>query len=145
MFKFRSASLTLAVFAAALFSGTFAGAAARADSIAINENSYAAIAYSPSTGKIGYSYNKCCRHHAEEGALKACPEPDARIVCWVNDGFCAIALGDDKTTWGSGWSYGDGASNTKAIDYALDKANKNTKNARVELVLSSDGQYVYSR
>ena len=145
MFKFsntfRAASIVSSLFAASLV----AFGSARAESITIDEDSYAAIAYSPSTGKIGYSYNECCRHHAEEAALKACPASDAKIVCWVNDGFCAIALGDDKSTWGSGWSYGDGASNTKAINYALDKANKNTKNARIELVFSSDGQYIYSR
>lgn len=119
--------------------------AAKADTIFIDEDSYGAIAYSPSTGKIGYSYNQCCRHHAEEAALEACPEKDARIVCWVNEGFCAIALGDDKSTWGTGWSYGDGASNTEAINHALKKARERTTGARIELVFSSDGQYIYSR
>src|SRR5947199_10838755 len=71
----------------------------------IDPNKFAAIAYSPSTGKYGYSYNYASRSAAEKVALQHLPQPDARIVCWVQAGFCALALGDDKSEFGVGWSY----------------------------------------
>jgi len=83
-------------------------------SIEISHNSYAAIAYSPATGKYAYAYDYRGRAAAEKAALEKCGAEDATIACWVNHGFCALALGNDKSCWGAGWEYGNGANNQRA-------------------------------
>lgn len=119
-------------------------AAAGNQTIEINRYSFGAIAYSPSTGKFGYSYNYRNRATAEKVALQNCRAADARVVGWVNAGFLALALGSDKSCWGIGWSHGSGSSNTEAKDEALeDCRTQNCAGAHVALALSSDGQYVW--
>src|SRR5205823_212946 len=82
-------------------------APAQADEVIVfNGNTYAAIAYSPAMGNYGYGYNYGSRTAAEAAAIRNCKADDARIVTWVNNGFCALALGEDKTAWGVGWSFG---------------------------------------
>jgi hypothetical protein len=133
------------IFAAALLIlpfGTFSGVV-RADEISIDEDSYAAVAYSPSTGDFRYAYGYGDRDDAEQAALEGFHAKDARIVCWVNNGFCALALGDDKSAWGVGYEYGDAASNTEAMGTAMEECRKRTKGAHIVLCLSSDGQYIY--
>jgi hypothetical protein len=109
----------------------------------VSEWSYAAIAYAPSTGNFRYSYNYGSRYSAEQAALRGMSEKDAKIVCWVNRGFCALALGDDVGAYGTGWEYGDDASNTEAMDTALRNCRERTKGARIAICLVSDGQYIY--
>src|ERR1017187_5206665 len=119
-------------------------AVARADStIDINSDSFAAIAYSPATGKYGYGNNYRSRSAAEKAALDNCGAEDARIACWVSRGFCALALGDDKTCWGVGWQYGGGSSNNDAKKSALENCGKRTTGAHIAICLSSDGQYIW--
>ena len=125
----------------ALVSGALAFA--EDHTIEISGRSYAAIAYSPATGKYGYSYNLRSRAAAEKVALEKCGAEDARIVTWVNKGFIALALGSDKSCWGVGWSYGNGSSNTAAKNYALDDCRKRATDAHIALALSSDGQYIW--
>lgn len=105
--------------------------------IVFDGDTYAAIAYSPSTGKYGYASNYGSRWAAETAALRNCAAKDAQIVTWVNNGFCALAVGDDVSAWGIGYSYGDGATNTYAKQRALLEAQKRTKNARVLLCVCS--------
>ena len=107
------------------------------DVIYINENSYAAIAYSPKTGEFGVAYNYGSRWSAQQEALKLVKADDAKIVCWVNNGFCALALGDDKGCYGVGWSWGDGASTREARQYAIDNCNERTTNARIVILACS--------
>ena len=116
-----------------------------AGTIDVNSQTYAAVAYSPSTGEFRYSHGYRTRAGSEQAALDRCDASDARIVCWVNHGFCALALGDDKQFWGIGWSYGSGASSIEAKEHALEECRKRTTNARVVLYLVSDGQYVFER
>ena len=131
--------------AVAFFVLSAAFVAAEDKTIEISGRSFAAIAYSPSTGKYGYSYNLRSRAAAEQAALQKCEAADARIVTWVNKGFIALALGSDKSCWGVGWSWGSGASNTKAKDFALDDCKKRTSGVQVAIALSSDGQYIWDR
>jgi serine/threonine-protein kinase len=116
---------------------------AQDQTITIDRHSYAAIAYSPSTGKYGYSYDLRNRAAAERVALEKCGAEDARIVTWVNKGFIALAVGSDKSCWGVGWSYGNGASNTKAKEFALEDCKKRTTSVQIAIALSSDGQYIW--
>lgn len=106
-------------------------------------NTFAAIAYSPSTGKYGYSYNYRSRVAAEKTALNNLPVADARIVGWVKAGICALALGDDKTSWGVGWSYGNGARTEDAKEAALAECSKQTTHPYIALYLLSDGQFIW--
>ncbi|MBY0527011.1 MAG: DUF4189 domain-containing protein [Gemmataceae bacterium] len=112
---------------------------ARPDVIYLTGDTYAAIAYSPSTGKVGYAYNYGSRWSAEKAALNNCPVSDARIVTWVNNGFCAIAVGDDKSCWGTGYSYGDGASTAFAKQRAINECSKRTTNPRIAVCICSQG------
>ena len=98
---------------------------------------YAAIAYSTSTGKYATSWGWGTRAQAEQAALSKCAAQDAKIVGWVNNGFIALALGDDKGCWGAGWSYGDGASTTEARNYALSKCSEKTTGAKVVVCICS--------
>lgn len=107
--------------------------------VVFDGDSYAAIAYSPSTGKYGYAYNYGSRWAAEAAALAYCEAPDAEIVVWVNNGFCALALGDEPGVYGVGWSYGDGSSNVAAMNWALYECGKRTTNPRIVVVISSQG------
>jgi hypothetical protein len=130
-------STILGILALALASLLTVPAPARSDTIYFNGDTYAAIAYSPETGKWGYAYNCGSRGQAERMALSNCPQSDARIVCWVHNGFCALALGDDKASWGTGWSYGDGATNTAARNYAMTNCKARTTGARIVLCVCS--------
>ena len=116
------------------------GTAARArcdEVIVFRGDTYAAIAYSPATGNYGYAYNHGSRSSAEAAALRNCNGDDARIVTWVHNGFCALALGDDRSKWGVGWSFGDGATNTYARRRALQECAKQTTNSRILICVCS--------
>ena len=110
--------------------------------ITISSDSYAAIAYSPTTGKYTYAYDLRSRSAAENAALEKCGE-DAHLACWVNRGFCALALGSDKSCWGIGYSYGNGANTDKAKNDALEDCRNRTSGAHIAVVLSSDGQHLW--
>lgn len=120
-----------------------AAVSARADSITIRPGSYAAIAYSPTTGKYSYATDYNSRKAAEAAANAALGTDDAKAVCWTSEGFCALALGDDKTAYGTGWRYGSGASNIEAAKEALKNCNARTTNARIVVCVSTDGKYVF--
>ena len=114
-----------------------------AQAIDVSSNSYAAIAYSPSTGKFAYAYDLRSRSAAEKAALEKCGAPDATIACWINRGFAALALGSDKSCWGSGWKYGDAANTSDAKNMALEDCRKRTSGVYIAVCLSSDGQYLW--
>lgn len=114
-------------------------------SISISSDSFAAIAYSPATGKYGYAYDRRSRAAAEDGAMRDCGADDARIACWINKGFCALALGNEKSCWGVGWTYGNGANSDGARNYALEDCRNRTSGAHIALSLSSDGQYIWDQ
>ena len=111
--------------------------------IDVSNGSYAAVAYAPSTGNFRYSYNHGSRQSAEQAALRGLTETDAKIVCWINRGFCALALGDELGRYGTGWTFGDDAGNAEAMETALRNCRERTTGARVVLCLVSDGQYIY--
>lgn len=98
--------------------------------------SYAAVAYSPSTGHYGYVYNYYSRSEAERAALSEVSDKDARIVGWVNDGWLVLAIGDNKAH-GVGWEFGDGALNTTAARRAIAECEKQNGNVRKLIVLNS--------
>jgi hypothetical protein len=64
---------------------------------------YGAIAYSPATGKYGYSHNCGSLAEARVIALQNYPVSDAQIVVWVENGWAALAV-NDSGAYGWGWS-----------------------------------------
>jgi len=64
---------------------------------------FAAIAYSPVTGRLGYAFGFGCLQDAENDALRRCCAADARIVAWVQSGWVALAVGDNGA-YGFAWS-----------------------------------------
>jgi hypothetical protein len=54
-------------------------------------NRFAAIAYSPLTGRYGYATGAGCLADADVLALANCRAPDAQIWAWVENGWVALA------------------------------------------------------
>ncbi len=76
---------------------------------------FGAIAYSPSTGGHGYSFDYSTRHAAERRALRECGRRarGCRVAVWFKNGCGALATG--SRGWGSGW----GTSRNRAYREAL--------------------------
>jgi hypothetical protein len=102
------------VLMALLLSSAFSGQA-KAD--------YGAIAYSPTTGRWGYSYGYRYLSGAQGDALIRCGSTDARVVVWVQNGWAALAVGDNGA-YGWGWST---SSLAKAKARALQNAGANAR------------------
>ena len=64
---------------------------------------YAAIAYSPKTGKWGYAFGSYSLGTVQRNALNRCGAFDAQIAVWVENGWCALAQ-DANGHYGWGWS-----------------------------------------
>ena len=90
-------------------------------------NYWGAIAYSQTTGKWGYSRHWLSEVNARRVAVKNCEAADAKVVIIVGNYWCALALGDDKTAYGTGYS----KDADEARKFALAECNKRTKNAKV--------------
>ena len=93
---------------------------------------WAAIAYSSSTGKYGSSCKWTSRDNASRVARENCNARDAQCIVLCCNGWCAIALGDDKK-YGFGW----GADRAVAEKYALTSCQKETTNAKVVFSINS--------
>jgi len=94
---------------------------------------YAAIAYSKSTKSYGYSYDYGSREAAEAAALNRCDGYDKKIVVWVHNGWCALALGDG-TAYGYGWSTD---CRQCAKNRALEECSQRTSNAHITVSVFS--------
>jgi hypothetical protein len=116
-------------------------AVAAPDIVVFRDTTYAAIAYSESTGAWGYAYDNPSRDIAEILAKRRCRErdplaTDALPVGFVRNGWVALALGENGA-WGAGYSHGDGATNTAAKKMALDECLKRSKTARLVICVCS--------
>jgi uncharacterized protein DUF4189 len=111
--------------------------APRAQADTIDFSTYAAVAFSSSTGSYGYAWNYGTRGEAEQAALSRCTASDARIVGWVQGGWLALAIGENNSTYGVGWEYGDGATNTVAEQRAINECHARGENVRTLICLCS--------
>ena len=118
--------LSFGLLAAAVVLG-FA-APARAD------DTYAAIAVSPSTAKYGYAVKYASREEAEQKAVKFCDADDAKAVVWVRNGWCALA----KVGSNYGWDKGETAAEARAN--AVMQCSKYGDAPAVVVCISSAGQ-----
>jgi hypothetical protein len=90
-------------------------------------NYWGAIAYSQTTGAWGYSRHWLSEVNARRVALKNCEAQDAKIVMVVGNYWCALALGDDKSAYGVGYS----KDADEARRFALEECQKRTKNCKI--------------
>jgi serine/threonine-protein kinase len=68
-----------------------------------DDDKYAAIAYSPKTGKWGYGCNYTTKAEAIARAKSECGSKDARTN-WCKNSWISLALSDKaKGGWGSAW------------------------------------------
>ena len=105
----------------------------------VDVNSYAAVAFSESTGKYGYAWDHPSRASAERAALSHCRESDAKIVGWVKGGWLALAIGDSYA-YGVAWEFGNGASNGVARRRAIAECKKSNQKV-VTLICLCSGNY----
>jgi Domain of unknown function (DUF4189) len=89
---------------------------------------YGAIAYSPSTGAYGYSYDHVSRANAETAALAACSEHagDCQVPVWFRNACAALAVGNGGS-WGTGW----GSSRRLAERFARRTCGEHASNCAV--------------
>jgi len=95
----------------------------------------ASIAYSPSTGAYGYSYNQPDAYSAEEVAYMNCNEyaVDCDIVLTFENACGALAVGEDLG-WGTAWNYDF---QTAEID-ALDSCQQNSNSCQIQALFCSE-------
>lgn len=86
---------------------------------------YGAIAYSPATGKLGYSWRFATREEAETAARNFCAESDCTIATWFGENCGALATGP------SGWGGDFGPDVTAARTKALRRCSQHSSNCRV--------------
>lgn len=98
----------------------------------------AVIAFSESTGEYHYAWNQPSYAAAEQAALSLFKAKDAEVVVWVEDGFAALAIGEDNSTYGTGYQFGDGASNTDAAYRAEANCKKHGQKVKILVVVASD-------
>lgn len=101
-------------------------------------NYWAAITFSPATGKYAASCEWTDRGNAERSARKKCNAADARTVVLCNNGWAALALGDQKSEKNFGWGVGWGADQQTAERFALEAARgQRLPNAKVVYSINS--------
>lgn len=106
--------------------------ALRRDATLYDKTDYwAAIAFSPSTGKYGSTCEWTSRVNAERVARENCNAADARVVVLCCNGWCALALGKPAATGKSGWGVGWGPDREKAERFALEGAREQVSWAKV--------------
>ncbi len=82
-------------------------------------DTFAAIAYSPATGHVGYAYNAPSQRAAERAALEQCDRFDAEILVVVKNGHVALAVGEDGSygyAWGSSQAIAEGIALRKCLE-----------------------------
>ena len=87
---------------------------------------YGAIAYSPTNGKYGYTYDYGTRASAEEAALRNCNDADCRLVLWFVNACGALAIGDGYA-WGAGWA----SSQSEAENIAMSYCNREAQGCSI--------------
>ncbi len=100
-----------------------------------NQNYFAAIARAEKTGRLGWAWGHRSQSEAEKGAIQACKDSDCKTVIWVQNGYAAIAYGDDLS-WGNSWGKSQEEASQKAIQSCKQFA-QNPQSCTVVKVLES--------
>jgi hypothetical protein len=94
---------------------------------------YAAVAYSPKTGKWGYGCNYPTKAEAIARAKSECGKKDARTN-WCKNAWIALALSDQaRGGWGSAW----GTTREEAEAAARRECLARNPDARVVIAVSA--------
>lgn len=113
-------------------------APATAAPVTIDADTYAVVAYSPSTGKIGWAWNYRVYNTAARVALKNCGERDARVVNWARFGWLVLVVSEDKS-YGTATSYGKGATAATAYTEALKELRKHSTSKVTDVIVLCSG------
>lgn len=111
---------------------------AQADEIKIDPDKYAAIAFSPKTGKYGYAWNHNTREAAEKAALAEVKADDAKNLTWVKYGWAVLVIADDGA-YGFDCTYGDGATDGATVEKAIKQLRKYSEAKIVTTVIVCSG------
>ncbi len=76
---------------------------------------YAAISYSKSTGKTGFSFGTSSQADATSGANTYCGQPDCAPVVWVQGGCAAVATDANHSRLGWGYHRSKQTARSKAM------------------------------
>jgi len=97
--------------------------------IAAQAQNFGAIAYSPSSGANGYSYDYGSRGGAQNRAMSECRKRarDCRIAIWFKNACGAVATG--RNGWGSGW----GNDRNRAELEAIKSCNQHSGGCRIKV------------
>jgi hypothetical protein len=98
-----------------------------------NTTYYAAIAFSQSSGRYGYSYGWLSDTNARRVARTNCKANDARVILIVGNGYAVLALGDDPSAYG----YGYAKTAAEAKRHALAECQRCTTNCYVAVCVHS--------
>ncbi len=93
---------------------------------AAEDDTYAAIAYSPNTGHWASVTSASSSLQAQAGALLGCRGDDARVVVVVKNGFAALAVGDDGSygyAWGTSQDIAEGIALAKCLQQGASRAH----------------------
>lgn len=82
---------------------------------AVRYSTFGAIAYSPSTGRKGWSWGNSDQASAQIGAVNFCGVADCTPVVWVQGGCAAIATSATGGNLGWGYDAGRYQSRTRAL------------------------------
>lgn len=98
-------------------------------------NTFCGIAFSPSTGVFGYSYNQRSAEAARSVAVKNCESRSKQrdsASYTARNAWAALAVGK-----GNGYGWGWGTSKAIAEKNALKSCARHTTNGRIRMSLSS--------
>lgn len=98
---------------------------------------WAAIAFSPSTGKYGSTCEWTSQDNAVRVARESCNAKDARVVVLCCNGWCALALGQPAASGDQGWGVGWGPNQATAERFALESASQRVSGAKVVYSINS--------
>ena len=103
--------------------------------VAQQNERYAAIAYSPATGKIGIGNDNVSRDEAEQVAMSNCQaevgsSSDCTPAAWARNGCVAIAVAENKA-WGANYGANQEQAKTNAIAMCGKYAVANAASCRV--------------
>ncbi|MFD0000302.1 DUF4189 domain-containing protein [Nocardia sp. NPDC127526] len=109
MKKIVSGAAAMVAVAGSLLVGTAAPANAYVDN-------WGAVALSPSTGHVGYSWDAPSRENAKNAALSECPFSDCKIVASFANGCGVIAFSNRAGLYTYGAAYSKSAARAEALN-----------------------------
>ena len=88
-------------------------------------NNFGAIAFSQTSGRVGYSYDYAASDDAARSAVNSCGQ-DCSVVLWFGNACGALAVGSGRG-YGSGWA----GNQADAENIAMNNCSANTSNCQI--------------